>query len=322
MFRIVNRTAFEVALVTAHHPDGMDRGVVVVKASYDFGRAPELVLCQAQQAVRLADEHHGDPHETSVRAEAETAPGKLGTDVMMVGDVVAPAGTTCLDLSLEAGPLTHQVRIWGDRVWQRHDKGHRPGPPQPFERMPLRYERAFGGCDRRSTTSVHCDERNPLGVGFLDASNGNDAADRPLPNIEDLESPLSDPFGRPPLAGFGVIGRSWKPRRDWAGGDSGKVDPRFFSAAPMALQHSAHFVGNEPIRIRGVAPRETIAFALPRHPLVLEASVARERSEQRMALDTVFIDLDARRLELVYRASVICPRSLWHLEWVRISEPA
>src|SRR5690606_1377385 len=143
-----------------------------------------------------------------------------------------------------------------------------------FERMPLRYERAFGGRDPR-TGAV--DPRNPVGVGFLEASQREGVAGLPLPNIEDPDQLLRAPFERPPPAGFGVVARSWLPRRELA--SASDVDPRFFSAAPLGLQASRPFEGGEPIRIEGARPGETIAFALPRQRLLLEASVARRRAE-------------------------------------------
>src|SRR5688572_6835499 len=42
---------------------------------------------------------------------------------------------------VQAGPVDKTVYVFGDRRW----KGDRPTEPEPFERMPLTWDRAYGG---------------------------------------------------------------------------------------------------------------------------------------------------------------------------------
>ena len=56
------------------------------------------------------------------------------------------------------------LRIVGDRVW----RGTTRTAAKPFVKMPLVYERAFGGVDRQSPNPERdADWRNPVGIGFV-----------------------------------------------------------------------------------------------------------------------------------------------------------
>jgi hypothetical protein len=54
---------------------------------------------------------------------------------------------TQVDCGFRVGAVQKVVRVFGDRTWASHS---RPTPPQAFEKMPLVWERAYGGVDRRS----------------------------------------------------------------------------------------------------------------------------------------------------------------------------
>ena len=60
------------------------------------------------------------------------------------------------------------LRVHGDRVWQRAvTLGVRPSDPAPFVKMPLVWERAYGGVATSSTEQRPAFEpRNPIGCGF------------------------------------------------------------------------------------------------------------------------------------------------------------
>ena len=85
--------------------------------------------------------------------------------------------------------------------------------PEPFERIPLIYERAFGGWDRsHPETEKHGFEpRNPVGTGFR-AKRGKFEKGIRLPNLEDPQRPLKGHRDKPPPTGFGFISPHWPPR--------------------------------------------------------------------------------------------------------------
>jgi len=57
----------------------------------------------------------------------------------------AKAADSRIDVAFRVGPMTKAVRVFGDRRWRRGVSDLGPSSPEPFDRIPLVYERAFGG---------------------------------------------------------------------------------------------------------------------------------------------------------------------------------
>ena len=114
------------------------------------GRAPPLA--PMQQPIPVAGEHVGEPGRSSLRREPETAWFKPGTDLVLLGHAQAPGGepVTQLDAGLRVGATQKIVRVFGDRAWTDTGAGLSVSGPQPFQRLPLVWERAFGGKDAAS----------------------------------------------------------------------------------------------------------------------------------------------------------------------------
>src|SRR5262249_8119313 len=160
-------------------------------------------LAEEQIPVNPAGEAYGDPAESSYRYEPECAFAKPATDVVLVGSAVAPKpGTTEMVVAFQVGSLKKGVRVLGDRVFYKSVGSGGRRKPVPFARIPLQWERAFGGWDRsHSDPKKHTYEpRNPVGVGYR----GNGARFEEglrAPNLEDPTRPLKDFGDRPPPAG-------------------------------------------------------------------------------------------------------------------------
>src|SRR5262249_48066473 len=132
----------------------------------------------------------------SVEAATDLAPYLPRCDVTLTGHAHAPGGCSAssVRLALYRGtrPLLHKtLHVYGDRAGR--------SVPQPFTRMPLVYERAFGGPGIAG---------NPVGSE--------------LPNIVSPADPAKP-------AGFGPISRFWPARRRLLG----KLDRRVLEA-PIA----------------------------------------------------------------------------------------
>src|SRR5262249_61161567 len=128
---------------------------------------------------------------SSYRSEPETAFIKPATDVVLVGHACARRPTTELLVSLAVGAIRKAVRVMGDRTWSRTLGVKSMSRPTPFERMPLVWERSFGGWDRsHADPRKHTFEpRNPVGRGFR-ARHGSLEDGLLLPNLEDPQHPL------------------------------------------------------------------------------------------------------------------------------------
>ncbi len=334
MLEIKNRTPFAAALVPGLDREGRDTVTVIVKGTFDLGARTALAPSEKQAPIVHAETFHGEPGASSIKYEADACPAKKGTDVVLVGHACALRPTASLDVSLSVGPVRKIVRVSGDRVWFRSLGGLAISDPIPFTRMPLVYERAFGGGDLAilDEAARPRDPRNPLGVGFTSAVEPEQIEGVRLPNLEDPGSRIAAPTDRPPVAGFGVIGRDWLPRRAFAGtyDDAWQADrfpflpadfdDRFFNGAHPALVSARPFKGGEAVHVTNVTEAGELGFRLPSAPPGVALSIRRVVTDPVPALDTVLIEPDLRRVVLTWRVTVPCPRLFLYIDHVRISE--
>ncbi|HET6763128.1 MAG TPA: DUF2169 domain-containing protein [Longimicrobiaceae bacterium] len=325
MLQLVNDTGLAATIFAAPNPDGVESLYTVVKGTFALDRLDAWgIPARADEQVPpvLADEHHGDPAATSIRVPSDVSLMKPGTDVLLVGSAYAPGGrpATWMDVALTAGPLHRTVRVFGDRVW-RAGATATPSSPQPFERMPLVWERAFGGTDRAGD-ALRGEARNPVGAGFR-APDGEKPLDGlPLPNLEDPADPIVAWSQLPAPAGFAPLSPHWLPRRAWAGTyddawQSGRApylpadfDPRFFQLAPEGLVAPGWFQGGEVVSVSGATPDGRLLFRLPSLPVQVEYRLDGGAESPAVRLDTVLIEPDASRVVLVWRTVLACDKKL------------
>lgn len=323
MFAVENPTPLPAALVPGLDAEGRTEATVIVKATFRL-REGELALADEQAPLLRADEYVAEPGKSSLRREADLSPQKPGTDVILIGQAWSPSPVTALDVILSAGPLRKAVRVTGDRAFFARPGGFGVTDPAPFTRMPLVYERAFGGAEGQAF-----DERNPVGTGFcVDRARADGLR---LPNLEDPESLVTSPGENPPVAGFGPIARNWLPRRLRFGvaDEAWKrdrfpllpldFDRRFFHAAHPDLVASRHFQGGEPVRLEGAAEGGPVAFRVPRLELSISVSIKGSSATARPVLDTLVITPDERRVVLTYRHTFPCPRNYLPIDGVAIA---
>ncbi len=183
------------------------------------------------------------------------APLKLATDVVVQGNAWSPSGLVPqLDVSVavlpphagrDASRAARVMRVVGDRRVEWRGEGNAPTftPPTPFSKMPLTYDRAYGGRDLwgerthpdenldwfQPYTDVSKEElspynyaRNPAGRGYVVFPDRAAFDALQLPNLElpgDLLTPerlCSGDANRWPMqpvpAGFDWCEQSWFPR--------------------------------------------------------------------------------------------------------------
>jgi hypothetical protein len=288
--------------------------VPLVKGTFDV-RPEGCRLAEKQLPVNVSGECWGeDPETSSYKYEPEVAFFKPATDVVLIGSAHPPRGRAAeMTLMLSVGALRKELRIIGDRQWFRTLGGVAVTPPAPFDKMPLLYERAFGGWDRRHLDArQHAFEsRNPVGTGFrLSFEEG-----LRLPNIEDPRALLRSFGDRPPPAGVGFVSPHWQPRAGLAGTYDAKwqaerapllpadFDRRHLNAASAGLVAPGYLRGGEQVIAEGVVPEGTWSFALP---VVPAPRVKVTRKDERdidleANLDTVILEPEDRRLQLLWR---------------------
>ena len=197
--------------------DEQDQSIILmlVKATFKVGASH----AQEQSPINLSGTFWGDPLNSSYTYEPETAFIKLATDVVLIGHAHAlRTNVKDVPVSLQVGPLKKTIRVIGDRVWGKALGKTMMTNPMPFEKIPLIYERAYGGWDRsHSNPEKHTFEpRNPVGTGFR-SKIGNFEEGIRLPNLEDPRHPLKSYGDTPPPAGLGFTSPNWQPRAAFAG---------------------------------------------------------------------------------------------------------
>ena len=270
MLQFVNETGLAGTIFLSPDPDGVDTAYAVVKGTFALdGLAAwgEPRPAAEQLPMMPAPEHYGDPATTSVRVPSDLSLVKPATDVLLVGHAHAPGAwpVPSVDVALAAGPLRKHVRVVGDRVWERGGVGYAMTPPASFERMPLVWERAYGGVDSVAG-EPRAEARNPVGTGFRDAASELAMDGVALPNLEDPRQPIGSWKEQPAPACFAPLGAHWEPRRSYAGTYDERwqaqrapylptdFDPRFFQLAPPDLIAPGYLQGGEPVEVHGAVP--------------------------------------------------------------------
>ena len=314
---IDNQTDFAFEPAFLADENGVPLFVPIVKATYTYCGRGELTLADEQLAVNASGELNAG-EGSSYKYEPEIVFTKPATDVVLVGHAYADkTNQTEIDVGLRVGPVAKVVRVVGDR-YRVTSKGFETiSPPQPFEKIPLTYERAFGGWDRRhADPEKHSyDPRNPSGVGFGFPSNDTREPIR-LPNIED-PSRLWQGWGdRPPPTGFGFTSPNWHPRSKLAGtydkqwSETRKpllpvdFDRRFFNAASAGLVAPGYLRGDEPVAIVNAVPEGKLHFDLPcgESPCCYTELKGHKHVVLKTCLDTVIVNTDESLLILIWRA--------------------
>lgn len=335
---IENVTAMAARDFLSIDKDGADTLVVCVCGTFQLpapGRpaSSEPALADEQAEPSPEDVYWGEPGTSSLRYEGQSAYVRPGTDIYVNGQAWAPGGRPVKELlvAVRVGPCRKGIQVFGERVWQRGLTGWSASSARPFESMPLRYERSFGGpAVKEGARPGAFENRNLVGRGYH--PEGRAAEGQPLPNLEDPLHRLSSPTERVAPVGFGPISRSWQPRLGYGGTYDAKwverraplwpldFDVRFFQAAAPGLVATPWLVGGEEVVLSGLSPDGAFSFRLPRRRLVAKA-VFRGRVERRvLVLDAVLLEPDERRLRLFWRTAFPAQGALALHEYTLVRE--
>ncbi len=333
---IENPTPFALEPIFLSDEEGRPLFVPVLKATYAIG-PHGLTVAEEQAPVNMAGEPYGKPEESSYRYEPECAFVKPATDVVLVGHACAPhQGATEMVVALQVGPLKKGVRVFGDRVFFETLGIISMSKPAPFEKIPLQWERAFGGWDRSNPDPKkhQFEPRNPVGLGFR--GNGSTFQQgRRAPNLEDPTEPYKGWGHRPRPAGFGFTCPNWEPRAALAGTYDEQwqkdrapllakdFDRRFMNAASPGLVANGYLRGNEPVMLAGASPEGRLSFQLPglAQPKMKVERGGQEDSEIALNLDTVILDTDVMRVFLLWRGNLVLKREPLEIRSMKIVWP-
>ena len=305
--------------------DGTEVWVVATRATFGIDLEGRQRLVEPQPAVSRVPRYKGRPGESSLLEESDLVSQKVATDVVVLGAAFAPGGEPVRETTvrLRVGRIDKSLRIYGERTWKRGVLGPRPGRPQPFVRMPIEYERAYGGADTiaRDPRKHGCEKRNPIGMGY--ARRRRHLLGRPAPNIE-LVGGSSGRSGRARApGGFGPIARNWEPRLTLAGtyDESWERDrspllpldyePAFEQCAPEDQQVSGFLRGGERVELWNMTPDGHLAFTLPKVTVGLQTHFYDGTMENhRGALHTLLILPEERQFAMVWHSRLACHKKV------------
>lgn len=273
MLQLANRTGLPAKILSLPDPDGVDALHVIVKATFALTEAAPLV--EAQRPIVMVDEGVGEGASAWLRRPSELHPPKPATDVLVEGVAVAPGGRAARELDVLVAVALQRcaLRVIGDRRYTGLDAPWCTDP-EPFTRMPLTPERAFGGTF--APTGL-VEMRNPAGVGVAPPGTRDLRALRglSLPNLEDPAARMCAPGDLPPPALLTPVAASWWPRARFAGTyddawDRARApflpedfDPRFLQVAPERLQVAPHLRGGEPIELHNLCDEPVVRSRVP-----------------------------------------------------------
>lgn len=278
---------------------GALRVTVVVKASFSAMTSP-MRPAASPEPYRVADAHHRNQPMARVVAASDRAPRKPRVDVTALGHACTKGGLprpeARVRLSLVQGGATvidKALRIVGARTAADAE-------PVPFVRMPITYERAFGGIGT---------PENPIGCG-------EDEEDD-FPNVlhpDDPEKPV----------GYGPIASAWPIRKKRLGAASPRdvesalislpddFDLSFFQSAPPDQQID-ELAPDATLVLEGFHPdKERIEIALPSARAVgavygLDAARPEMATPIDFRADALHIDADTWIATITFRGSVTIP---------------
>ncbi len=287
----------------------------LVKGSFALQnwRLPAALPAEEQLGFK-GDERHMDEIGRSLKLASDLVMFKPFGEVLLTGNCHAPDihPATMVEVGLDIGKVSKRLKVHGDRVWLRDATGEFViEGPLPFTRMPLRWERAFGGLNFAE---------NPMGRGIEPWTAEDGRKFFYLANIEAPDSAVRGHGRLQKPACFAPIAPQWQPRfgregtRDqhWATFVAPLPprdhDVRTAQAAPEDQWIEGYWRGDERIELTNLHPHHaSFVTGLPgkRLRLFIEGqfgdSDAVRFGEIPLNLDTVQIDMEAEQLHLTWR---------------------
>jgi len=325
MWAVDNRTPYAAHRIWGRDKDGVHEWIVVVKGTFNIKRDGNLVLAEKQVEPLVVAEHHGEDGTSSLRYEADLVGPKPTTDILVNGTAYAPNGKPATEflISLRVADVRKQIRVLGNRTW----KGGALGGPSAMEavtRVPIVYERAYGGFDTSDPDprKQRLDSRNPVGCGLVTQ------AGSPVPNFE-YPSGRLDKAGP---AGFGPIASYWSPRRELQGtyDDAWKKsrfplpptdwDPRSVLCAPPDQRPAHPLRGGEPVELENLTSDGKLAFVLPKKHFHFRTVFTKRTEQHSSRLATVIIEPDHPRVILVWQSVLAVRNDVDYLDETVVTE--
>lgn len=321
MWALNNETPFTAERCWVRDINGAEVWLVAVKGTFAIQPDGITTIDDEQEAVNIAPTFRQSSDNPSLLFDTDLPHKKLATDVLVEGHAWAPTGQVknVQNVGLRVANIKKVCRVFGNRVWEKSGIGLALSRPQPFQKIPLIYERAFGGTDVENEDPKlrGWESRNPVGQGF--AMRERHLTGKPAPNIEDPSDRISHWKQRPKPMGFGPIAGHWSPRVELAGTYDEEwektrqpllpkdFDERYHQCAPQDQQVPGFLKGGELFELYNMTPNGILKFNLPRMSIGFTTRFDDGSSEEhRGSLHTVTVKPDYPRIVIVWHTHLAC----------------
>jgi hypothetical protein len=332
---LINATRTTAGYNIGLEPSGRELLVVVIKGTFVLPKSGEQVrLHDEQLPLIMADTFTGEPGFSAPVYEMDFAARKRSCDVLLVGSAHAPEGrqVTRMRVGLRVGSKEKSCEVVGHRVWQAGLTSISASSPEPFTRMPISYDVAFGGADRNSEDETEHDAYppNPVGRGYHKYLKNAWVDGKPLPNTEEAGQLISFPTSKYKPMAFGPLGRGWPQRARFAGTYDQQwldevfpflpkdFDERYYQAAPEEQQLLLP-KGPMEVVLRGFTPDGLRQFMLPHFEAPVQVFPKRgDREHYLGTLDTIVFEPDQERFTMTWRVTRPLRKSIFEVAQVLV----
>ncbi|MBK9374940.1 MAG: DUF2169 domain-containing protein [Holophagales bacterium] len=310
---LVNRSRYAAERTLVIDGSGAELLAVLVKATFAWTARAGLQPAAEQAAVRLADEHSGEPSRSSIRRASDLCPGKPGCDLVLLGRAGRTRPAPQVDVTFRVGAFGRDVRVFGERRWSgatgvpgagalRDDGPHlgerlrrprlRPAEPGSFRRGAEESRRA----------------RVPR-ARLEEAGRGRPPAERRGPG-----RPRQGPLRPSAASGFRFCGLALAApgllrgdvRRRLAASTGAlppdDLDPRFHQRGAPGLVAPDPPAPGAPVVVTGIVPHGEMRFALPRVVPRGQVYFRTQKTDLAFTLQTVLVDAETALVELTFGA--------------------
>jgi hypothetical protein len=308
--------------------------LVVAKVTFTLPRQGEAPrLADAQIPIAEADQFTGDPTRSATLVESDYVLEKPYCDVLLNGAAHAPRGQPVerIAVGLQVGGWRKSFAVCGNRVWRGAAVGYSPSDPEPFTRLPISYDNAFGGIDEgmRDPGQHRAYLPNPAGRGWHHHIHRELLIGTPVCNTEEIRDPVRDPGGRYLPMAFGPVGRGSPSRIGYAGTYDqnwidnvfpflpGDFDSRYFQCAAED-QQIPHPRGGENVVLVNLTSDSRREFVLPPVEMPFVFFRRHERFVTNGTMDTLLFEPEAERFAMVWRASLKFRRDVFEVSRVAV----
>ena len=322
---------------------------VIVKRTYMIRHGGIVQRGENDRELKKIDEYYdrGDPEWSTVQYESELAAFKPLTDIVVIAKAYAPGGkpTQKMVATVRIAGQQKSITIFGDRECHfRENRSPVFSDPVPFTEMEIRYDRAYGGWDKKSDPDIpFYYPRNYMGTGLALRNVKEVVEGLVLPNLEDPNDLLAEDriiVGEPqhwhmqPLPqGFGWLQRNWYPRCAFAGSYPAYVDVGTATTEErMGLLPKNHIAlakqfklpsfhprfnngasigmmfrdvqGNEAISLEGLLPEGPLDFVLPGEKPEISLDIGFGQQQLEARLHTVSVRVEDLEVDLIWRGAL------------------